>query len=63
MAVTIPSIDFGDQLDLNTRTEWDLSHAECAVRLEIMNWLKEPKAQFPPQVDRDSVGDGGSTRL
>ena len=27
-------------------------------RLEIMNWLKEPKAHFRPQVDGDLVKDG-----
>jgi DNA-binding transcriptional ArsR family regulator len=27
-------------------------------RLEIMNWLKEPRAHFPPQVDGDLVKDG-----
>ena len=27
-------------------------------RLEIMNWLKRPRAHFPPQVDGDLVRDG-----
>lgn len=27
-------------------------------RLEIMNWLKAPRAHFPPQVDGDLVKDG-----
>ena len=27
-------------------------------RLDIMNWLKEPRAHFPPQVDGDLVKDG-----
>jgi DNA-binding transcriptional ArsR family regulator len=27
-------------------------------RLEIMNWLKDPKAHFPPQVVGDLVKDG-----
>jgi ArsR family transcriptional regulator len=27
-------------------------------RLQIMEWLKEPKAHFPPQVDGDLVKDG-----
>jgi DNA-binding transcriptional ArsR family regulator len=27
-------------------------------RLEIMNWLKKPRAHFPPQVDGDLVKDG-----
>ena len=27
-------------------------------RLEIMNWLRDPKAHFPPQVDGDLVKDG-----
>ena len=27
-------------------------------RLEIMNWLKNPRAHFPPQVDGDLVKDG-----
>jgi len=27
-------------------------------RLEIMNWLKEPRAHFPPQADGDLVKDG-----
>jgi ArsR family transcriptional regulator len=27
-------------------------------RLEIMNWLKDPRAHFPPQVDGDLVRDG-----
>jgi DNA-binding transcriptional ArsR family regulator len=27
-------------------------------RLEIMNWLKNPTAHFPPQVDGDLVKDG-----
>lgn len=27
-------------------------------RLEIMNWLKDPTAHFPPQVEGDLVKDG-----
>ena len=27
-------------------------------RLEIMNWLRNPKVHFPPQVDGDLVRDG-----
>ena len=27
-------------------------------RLEIMQWLKDPEAHFPPQVDGDLVKDG-----
>jgi DNA-binding transcriptional ArsR family regulator len=27
-------------------------------RLEILAWLKDPKAHFPPQVDGDLVKDG-----
>lgn len=27
-------------------------------RLEILQWLKEPKTHFPPQVDGDLVKDG-----
>ena len=27
-------------------------------RLEILNWLKDPRAHFPPQVDGDLIGDG-----
>jgi len=27
-------------------------------RLEILNWLKDPCAHFPPQVDGDLVADG-----
>jgi DNA-binding transcriptional ArsR family regulator len=27
-------------------------------RLEILNWLKNPTAHFPPQVDGDLVKDG-----
>jgi DNA-binding transcriptional ArsR family regulator len=27
-------------------------------RLEILNWLKDPRAHFPPQVDGDLVQDG-----
>ena len=27
-------------------------------RLEILQWLKDPKAHFPPQVDGDLVKDG-----
>jgi ArsR family transcriptional regulator len=27
-------------------------------RLEILSWLKDPKAHFPPQVDGDLVKDG-----
>ena len=26
-------------------------------RLEILNWLKDPRAHFPPQVDGDLVAD------
>ena len=29
-----------------------------ARRLEILNWLKDPRAHFPPQVDGDLVADG-----
>jgi len=27
-------------------------------RLSILNWLKKPRAHFPPQVDGDLVKDG-----
>lgn len=27
-------------------------------RLQILNWLKDPTAHFPPQVDGDLVEDG-----
>src|SRR5881296_3246305 len=27
-------------------------------RLQILGWLKEPRAHFPPQVDGDLVRDG-----
>src|SRR6516162_961171 len=27
-------------------------------RLHILEWLKEPRAHFPPQVDGDLVNDG-----
>src|ERR1043165_534987 len=27
-------------------------------RLEIMNWLKDPRSHFPPQVEGDLVKDG-----
>jgi DNA-binding transcriptional ArsR family regulator len=27
-------------------------------RLEILNWLRDPRAHFPPQVDGDLVTDG-----
>ena len=27
-------------------------------RLQILEWLKEPRANFPPQVDGDLVKDG-----
>ena len=27
-------------------------------RMEILRWLKEPRANFPPQVDGDLVKDG-----
>ena len=27
-------------------------------RLQILEWLKEPRAHFPPQVDGDLVKDG-----
>lgn len=27
-------------------------------RLQILDWLKDPTAHFPPQVDGDLVGDG-----
>jgi DNA-binding transcriptional ArsR family regulator len=27
-------------------------------RLAILNWLKDPRAHFPPQVDGDLVRDG-----
>ena len=30
----------------------------CARRLEILNWLKDPRAHFPPQVDGDLIRDG-----
>jgi ArsR family transcriptional regulator len=29
-----------------------------ARRLEILGWLKDPRAHFPPQVDGDLVRDG-----
>jgi len=29
-----------------------------ARRLEILNWLKDPRAHFPPQVDGDLIRDG-----
>lgn len=27
-------------------------------RLQILEWLKDPRRHFPPQVDGDLVGDG-----
>jgi len=40
----------------------DLSLALKALaserRLEILGWLKDPRAHFPPQVDGDLVRDG-----
>ena len=27
-------------------------------RLQILNWLRDPRAHFPPQVDGDLVRDG-----
>jgi len=27
-------------------------------RLQILNWLKDPRANFPPQIDGDLVEDG-----
>ncbi|HVT58014.1 MAG TPA: helix-turn-helix domain-containing protein [Thermoanaerobaculia bacterium] len=27
-------------------------------RLEILNWLKDPRAHFPPQLDGDLIRDG-----
>ncbi|WP_304168532.1 helix-turn-helix transcriptional regulator [Phenylobacterium aquaticum] len=27
-------------------------------RLQILDWLKDPRAHFPPQVDGDLVADG-----
>ena len=27
-------------------------------RLQILDWLKDPVANFPPQVDGDLAGDG-----
>jgi DNA-binding transcriptional ArsR family regulator len=27
-------------------------------RLEILDWLKDPRAHFPPQVDGDLIRDG-----
>jgi len=29
-----------------------------ARRLQILHWLKQPRAHFPPQVDGDLVRDG-----
>lgn len=29
-----------------------------ARRLQILDWLKDPRANFPPQVDGDLVEDG-----
>ena len=29
-----------------------------ARRLEVLNWLKDPRAHFPPQRDGDLVRDG-----
>jgi DNA-binding transcriptional ArsR family regulator len=29
-----------------------------AKRLQILHWLKQPRAYFPPQVDGDLVKDG-----
>jgi DNA-binding transcriptional ArsR family regulator len=29
-----------------------------ARRLEILNWLKDPRSHFPPQVDGDLIRDG-----
>jgi ArsR family transcriptional regulator len=29
-----------------------------ARRLEILEWLRDPRAHFPPQVDGDLVADG-----
>ena len=44
-------------------TDSDLSAAILKAlandsRLQIMRWLKDPRAHFPPQVDGDLVKDG-----
>jgi DNA-binding transcriptional ArsR family regulator len=40
----------------------DIAHAIRALanerRLQILEWLKDPAANFPPQVDGDLVKDG-----
>jgi DNA-binding transcriptional ArsR family regulator len=40
----------------------DVAHAIKALanerRLQILEWLKDPEANFPPQVDGDLVRDG-----
>ena len=49
----------------NTAISADASTAAAVLkalandrRLEILNWLKDPRAHFPPQVDGDLVRDG-----
>src|ERR1700688_3790726 len=32
-------------------------------RLQILHWLKDPRAHFPPQVDGDLVKDGVCAQL
>src|SRR5437660_2722348 len=49
-----------------TSSSFSSVHSAAAVlkalannrRLEILNWLKDPRAHFPPQVDGDLVADG-----
>lgn len=38
--------------------ELDLRALANAKRLQVLEWLKNPKKHFPPQVDGDLVRDG-----
>jgi ArsR family transcriptional regulator len=38
--------------------DWALRALANERRLQILEWLKDPKAHFPPQADGDLVKDG-----
>src|SRR6516164_3290861 len=58
MLVDMLDILLGIWQNVNMHVEQALRALANDRRLQILEWLKDPRAHFPPQVDGDLVEDG-----
>jgi ArsR family transcriptional regulator len=58
MLVDMLDILLGIWQNVNMHVEQALRALANDRRLQILEWLKRPRAHFPPQVDGDLVNDG-----